>query len=229
MEVKASRHPEKFGKGAIEGVAAPESANNATSQAGFIPLMALGIPASPALAVLLGGLMIYGLQPGPMLFKEHPDFVWTVIASMYIGNVVLLVMNLPLVGMWAKLTAVPYGIMGPVILIFCIVGAYSVNNNLFDVLVCLVFGILGYLMRKYEWPAIPLVLCFVLGRKLERALIESLAMSGSSPWIFFQRGISLGLLVLSAVMLLLSIKIMKRTERRVQEEGYESSSEERSA
>ncbi len=224
MEVKASRHPEKFGKGAIEGVASPESANNATSQAGFIPLMALGVPASPPLAILLGGLMIYGLQPGPLLFQKHPEFVWTVIASMYIGNVMLLILNLPLVGMWAKLTTIPYGIMGPVILVICIVGAYTVNNNLFDIFVCLAFGILGYFMRKYQWPAVPLVLCFVLGPRMERSLIESLAMSGGSGWIFFQRGISLGLLIFAALMLLFSIKIMKRTERRVKEEGFEGDS-----
>jgi len=218
LEKKASLHPERFGQGAMEGVAAPESANNATSQAGFIPLMALGIPASPPLAVLLGGLMIYGLQPGPLLFKDHPSFVWAVIASMFIGNALLLVLNLPLVGLWARLTAIPYAIMGPVIMVICIVGAFTVNNNLNDVFVCLVFGIIGYLMRKYEWPAVPLILCFILGPLLERGLIESLAISGGSVLIFFQRGISLGLLIAAGILLFLSIKLMKRTERRVKEE-----------
>ncbi len=218
LEKKVSRTPERFGKGAIEGVAAPEAANNATSQAGFIPLMALGIPASPPLAVLMGGLMIYGLQPGPLLFKDHPDFVWTIIASMYIGNILLLVLNLPLVGLWARLTTVPYAIMGPVILIICIVGAFTVNNNLFDVFTCLIFGIIGYFMRKYDWPAVPLILCFILGPLLERALIESLAISGGSVLIFFTRGISLGLLIGAGILLFLSIKIMRRTEHRVKEE-----------
>ena len=218
FEKKSSRHPETFGKGAIEGVAAPEAANNATSQAGFIPLMALGIPASPPLAILMGGLMIYGLQPGPLLFKDHPDFVWTVMASMYIGNVILLVLNLPLVGVWARLTTVPYGVMGPVILVICFLGAYTINNRLFDIFTCLLFGIIGYLMRKYDWPAVPLILCFILGPLLERALIESLAISGGSVLIFFQRGISLGLLIAAAALLFFSIKLMRRTEQRVQEE-----------
>jgi putative tricarboxylic transport membrane protein len=219
IEVKVSRHPEQFGKGAMEGVAAPEAANNATSEAGFIPLLSLGIPAAPPHAILLGGLMIYGLQPGPLLFKENPDFVWTVIASMYIGNVILLLLNFPLVGMWAKIATVPYAIMGPVILIISIVGAYSVNNSLFDVFTCLVFGIIGYLMSKYRWPTLPLVLCFILGPLLERALLESLAMSGGSVFIFFNRGISLGLLIMAAVLLFMSIKLMNRTKRRVKKAG----------
>jgi len=218
-EVKISRNPEKFGKGAIEGVASPESANNATSQAGFVPLFALGIPASPPMAILLGGLMIYGLQPGPMLFEEHPQFVWTIIASMYIGNMMLIILNLPLVGMWARLTRVPYGIMGPVILIVSIVGSYSVRNSLFDVLMCLIFGIMGYFMRKYQWPAVPFVLCYILGPMLERALIESLAISGGSLLIFFQRPISLGLIIAASVLLLISIRLLARTGRQIVKEG----------
>ena len=217
IEKKVSRHPERFGHGAMEGVAAPESANNATSQAGFIPLMSLGIPASPTLAILMGGLMLYGLQPGPLLFKDHPDFVWTVIASMYIGNFILLILNLPLVGLWAKMTTVPYGIMGPVILIISIVGAYSVNNSLFDIFTALVFGVLGYVMRKYQWPAVPLVLCFVLGPKLERSVVESLAISGGDGRIFFQSGISTGLLIAAAIMLFISLRLVRRTEHRVKE------------
>ena len=133
LEKKVSKHPEQFGKGAIEGVAAPEAANNATSSAGFIPLFSLGIPSSPPLAILLAGFMIYGLTPGPVLFEQHPLFVWTVIASMFVGNAMLLVLNLPLVWVWVKLTKVPYGIMAPVILMLCTIGAYSVRNSLFDV------------------------------------------------------------------------------------------------
>ena len=121
-ERRLSRHPERFGQGAIEGVAAPEAANNATSSAGFIPLLALGIPGSAPLAVLLGGLMVYGLQPGPLLFQKNPEFVWTIIASFYVGNVILLVLNLPLVGLWVRLTRIPYGILGPVILLLCVPG-----------------------------------------------------------------------------------------------------------
>jgi putative tricarboxylic transport membrane protein len=215
LEKKVSQHPEQFGKGAIEGVAAPESANNATSSAGFIPLFALGIPASPPLAILLAGLMIYGLSPGPVLFEQHGDFVWAVIASMFVGNVMLLILNLPLVGLWAKLIRIPYGILAPVILLLCFIGAYSVRNSMFDVLIALVFGVVGYFCQKYRWPVIPLILCFILGPILEQSLIQSMAMSAGSPWIFFERPISLTLLLLSGGLLLLSLRLMRRTKRRV--------------
>jgi putative tricarboxylic transport membrane protein len=218
LEKKLSKHPEDFGKGAIEGVAAPESANNATSSAGFIPLFALGVPASPPLAVLLGGLMIYGLAPGPLLFEQHADFVWTVIASMFVGNLMLLVFNLPLVGIWAKLTAIPYGIMAPVILLLSLIGAYSVRNSFFDVTVAIMFGGLGYLFHKYRWPVVPFILSFILGPLLEQSLIQSMAMSAGNPLIFLQRPISASLLIISAVLLLLAIKLMRRTNRRIVQE-----------
>jgi putative tricarboxylic transport membrane protein len=216
-EKKLAREPERFGHGAIEGVAAPESANNATSSAGFIPLMALGIPASPPLAVLLGGLMVYGLQPGPLLFQNNPDFVWTVIASLYVGNVILLILNLPLVGMWVWLTRVPYGILGPVILLLAFLGAYSVRNSMFDVGVSLVFGVVGYLLRKYQWPLAPLLLAYILGPLLEKYLLQSLSMSGGSPAIFVQRGLALALLVGAALLLVMSLVIVHYTSRRVRE------------
>src|SRR3989338_2325044 len=162
-EKKLAREPERFGKGAIEGVAAPEAANNATSSAGFIPLLALGIPASAPLAILLGGLIVYRLQPGPLLFQKNPDFVWTVIASLYIGNIVLLILNLPLIGMWVWLTRIPYGILGPLILLLSVLGAYSVRNSMFDVAVSLVFGAIGYFLRKYQWALATPVLAFILG------------------------------------------------------------------
>lgn len=218
LEKRVSKHPEKFGQGAIEGVAAPESANNATSSAGFIPLLALGIPASPPLAILLGGLMIYGLAPGPTLFAQHGEFVWTVIASMFIGNAMLLVLNLPLVRMWAKLTQVPYGILAPIILLLSVIGAYSVRASLFDVTVAVVFGGLGWLFHKFRWPVIPFVLCFILGPLLEQSLIQSMAMSAGSPWIFFQRPISLTLMILSVLLLLFAWRLKRRTERRVVQE-----------
>lgn len=218
LEKKSSKHPELFGKGAIEGVAAPESANNATSSAGFIPLMSLGVPCSAPLAVLLGGLMIYGLQPGPLLFEKDPQFVWTVIASMYIGNVMLLVLNLPLVGLWVRLTRVPYGILAPIILMLSIVGAYTVRNSMFDVGTSLFFGVVGYFFRKFQWPTVPLLLSFILGPLLEKSLIQSLAMSGGSPAIFFQRGISLVLIIAAVILFLVSLRLMKRTVNRVREE-----------
>jgi putative tricarboxylic transport membrane protein len=222
LEKKVSKTPERFGKGAIEGVAAPESANNATSSAGFIPLFSLGIPASPPLAILLAGLMIYGLAPGPVLFQQNGDFVWAVIASMFVGNVMLLVLNLPLVGLWAKLIRIPYGIMAPVILMLSFIGAYSVRNSMFDVVAAFVFGVLGYLFHKYQWPTIPLILCFILGPMLEQSLIQSMAMSAGNPLIFFQRPISLTLMLLSFALLVFSFRLMRRTKRRVAQEVGES-------
>ncbi len=217
VEKKVSKHPERFGKGAIEGVAAPESANNATSSAGFIPLMALGIPASPPLAVLLGGLLVYGLQPGALLFQKSPDFVWTVIASLYIGNVILLVLNLPLIGIWVWLTRIPYGILGPTILLLAFLGAYTVRNSMLDVAVSLVFGVIGYFLRKYQWPLAPLLLAFILGPLLEKYLIQSLSMSGGSPMIFFQRGLALSLLVAAGLLLAVSLVLVRYTSRRVRQ------------
>ena len=143
-------------------MAAPEGANNATTSGGFVPLFAFGLPTGPALAVLLGGLMMYGLQPGPMLFKENPQFVWAVIASMYIGNVILLVLNLPLVGMWARIALIPFPILGPLIILFSVIGAYSIRFMMFDVWVALIFGVVGYVMRKLGFPIAPLVLASVL-------------------------------------------------------------------
>jgi putative tricarboxylic transport membrane protein len=215
-EKKVARQPERFGGGALEGVAAPESANNATSSAGFIPLMALGIPSSPPLALLLGGLTVYGLSPGPLLFQKSPDFVWTVIASLYVGNVILLILNLPLLGLWVRLTRIPYGILGPLMLLLCFLGAYSVRNNLFDVGVSVVLGITGYVLRKYHWPLAPMVLSFMLGPLLEKNLIQALSMSGGSPLIFFERGLSLALLAAAAVLVILSLSLMRTTVKRVE-------------
>ena len=216
-EKKLARDPSRFGRGAIEGVAAPEAANNATSSAGFIPLLALGIPASAPLAILLGGLMVYGLQPGPLLFQKNPEFVWTIIASLYVGNVILLILNLPLVGMWVWLTRVPFGILGPVILLLSFVGAYSVRNSMFDVGVSLVFGALGYFLRKYQWPLAPMLLAYILGPLLENNLLQSLSMSGGSPAIFVTRGLSLTLLVAAAVLLVTSLILIRYASRRVRE------------
>ena len=216
-EKKLAREPERFGKGAIEGVAAPEAANNATSSAGFIPLLALGIPASAPLAILLGGLMVYGLQPGPLLFQKNAEFVWTIIASLYVGNAILLILNLPLVGMWVWLTRVPFGILGPAILLLSFVGAYSVRNSMFDVAVSLVFGFLGYVLRKCRWPLAPMLLAYILGPLLENNLIQSLSMSGGSPLIFVQRGLSLALIVAALLLLFISLALIRYTSRRLRE------------
>ncbi|WP_071394005.1 tripartite tricarboxylate transporter permease [Bacillus tuaregi] len=221
LEKKVSKHPEKFGNGAIEGVAGPESANNATSSGGFIPLLALGIPASPPLAVLLAALMIYGLSPGPVLFEQNNQIVWTIIASMFIGNAILLLLNLPLVGLWAKLTEVPFGILAPIILLISILGSFSIRNSMFDVLVAIMFGILGYIFQKYRWPIIPFILCLVLGPKIERYFIQSLEMSSGSLFIFVQRPISLTILVLAVIAFIISIILMKRTKKRILQETGE--------
>src|SRR5512136_70773 len=202
LEKRVSKHPERFGHGAIEGVAAPEGANNATSSAGFVPLFSFGLPTAPSMAVLLGGLMMYGLQPGPMLFKQNPQFVWAVIASMYIGNVMLLVLNLPLVGIWARIATVPFPILGPLILFCSVVGTYSIRFLIFDVWVMFVFGIVGYFMRKFGYPVAPMVLASVLAQMLETSLQQSLLISQGSAMIFFTRPISavfMGLAILSIV------------------------------
>jgi putative tricarboxylic transport membrane protein len=214
IEKRISKHPEKFGTGCIEGVAAPEAANNATSQAGFIPLMALGIPTSPTLAIILAALMMYGLQPGPFLFLQHGDFAWSVIASMYIGNVILLILNLPLVGLWARLCLVPYRYIGPVVLGVCLVGAFSVRNNLFDVVACVSFGILGYGMKKRHWPSTPLILGLILGPMLEQSLRQSLELSGGSPVILLTRPISATLILLTAVLLIFIRKVLYKPQFR---------------
>jgi len=190
LEKRVSKHPELFGKGAIQGVAASEASNNATSTAGFVPLFSFGLPTAPSMAVLLGGLMMYGLQPGPMLFAQDPQFVWAVIASMYIGNVMLLVLNLPLVGMWARIVRVPFYILGPLIVFCALVGTYSLRFQLLDVWVMLIFGVVGYFMRKFGFPIAPMVLASVLAQMLETALGQSLLISQGSVLIFFTRPIS---------------------------------------
>lgn len=199
VEKRVSKNPERFGKGAMEGVAAPEGANNATTSAGFVPLFAFGLPTGPALAVLLGGLMMYGLQPGPMLFTENPKFVWAVIASMYIGNVILLVLNLPLVGYWARIALIPFPILGPIILMCSVIGAYSVRYLFFDLLMALFFGVVGYLMRKLGFPMAPMVLATVLATMLETTLQQSLLLSRGSLIIFFKRPIAAVFMILAIV------------------------------
>jgi len=197
VEKRFSKHPERFGKGAMEGVAGPESANNAGSCSQFIPLLAFGIPPGPTLAMLLGALMMYGLQPGPRLWTEQPQLVWSAIASMYIGNVMLLVLNLPLVGFWARIALIPFPILGPLIVVFSLIGAYSVRYLLFDVWGALVFGVIGYFMRKFGFPLAPVVLAVILSPQLEIALKQSLALSQGSYQIFFDRPIALVFMILA--------------------------------
>jgi putative tricarboxylic transport membrane protein len=200
VEKRLSRHPEKFGTGVIEGVASPESANNAYANASMIPLLVLGVPSSPTIAILMGAFIINGLTPGPFLFKERPDLVWTVIASFFTGNVILLILNLPLVGLWARLLKVPYQYLCVGTLLFCIVGAYSLKGTMFDVGVMLVFGIVGYFCRKLGLPLAPAVLALILGPFMEKSLRTSLEISGGDFGIFLTRPISATLLVCSALI-----------------------------
>ncbi|MFC0273293.1 tripartite tricarboxylate transporter permease [Metabacillus herbersteinensis] len=205
LEKKVSKNPERFGKGAIEGVAGPETANNACSGSALIPLFTLGLPSSPTVAVIMGALIMHGLQPGPQLFKENADFTWAVIASMFIGNVILFMMNLPLANMWAKVAQVPYKILLPLIIMFTMVGAYTVHNNVFDVGVMIVFGIIGYLMKKLDLPIAATVLTLVLGSQIESSLLQSLAISNGSLDIFLTRPIAAIILVLTVFILFASI------------------------
>jgi putative tricarboxylic transport membrane protein len=205
LEKAVSRHPEKFGTGVIEGVAAPEGANNADASGALVPLLTLGIPGGNTTAILLGGLILWGYRPGPLLIQEHPELFWGLVASMYVGNVLLLILNLPLVPLFAQILRLPYYVLYPLILGISIVGVYSVNNSLFDVWVMGLFGLLGYLMRKLEFPAAALILGMVLGDSLERALRQSLMMSQGDIAILVTRPISGVLLAIAALVLCLPL------------------------
>ena len=202
LEKRLSKHPERFGKGAIEGVAAPESANNSAATGSFIPLLTLGIPGNASIAMIFAALLIHGIRPGPLLVPEKPEVFWGLVASMYIGNIMLLVLNLPLIGLWVKLLRVPYPLLAPLILVFVIIGAYSVNNSVFDVGTTIAFGALGYLMRKFGFEPAPLVLAMILGPQLEASLRRSLIYSRGDLGIFFQRPIAAALMALALLMLL---------------------------
>lgn len=210
IEKKFSKNPEKFGKGAIEGVAGPESANNAASSGTFIPLLSLGIPVNPSTAILLGALMILGLQPGPLLISSRPDLFWGVIASMYIGNIFLVLLNLPLIGLWVQILKVPYSILYVLIILICQIGAYSINNDVNDVLLVNIFGFFGYLMKRYEFEGAPLIMALVLGRMLESSLRRALMMSDGNPMIFLTRPISAFFLIIALILLLSPLFFRKR-------------------
>lgn len=207
-EKKLSKHPREFGQGAIEGVAGPESANNASATSSFIPLLSLGIPANPVMAVMIGALLIHGVKIGPMLMVEHPDLFWGTVTSMYVGNAMLLILNLPLIPMWVRILKVPYPILFPLILLFCMIGAFSLTNSTVDVFVMIFFGVMGYFMSKFGFEPAPLVLAMVLGPMMESALKRSLILSMGSPLIFFGRPISLALMV-SAGFLLFSPALVR--------------------
>jgi putative tricarboxylic transport membrane protein len=205
LEKRISKTPEKFGTGHIVGVAGPESANNAASSGAMIPLFTLGIPANSVIAVLLGAFMIHGLQPGPMFITKHPDVFWATIVSMYLGNVMLLVLNLPLIPLWVKVLKVPYTILFPLILIFCLVGVYSLNFSQVEIALMIGFGVLGYLMKKYKFDMPPLILALVLGPMIENNLRLSLLMSQGDPTTFLRRPLSAVFMTISAVLIILSM------------------------
>jgi putative tricarboxylic transport membrane protein len=207
VEKKVARHPEEFGKGAIEGVAGPESANNAASAGALVPLLALGIPGSGTTAVLLGGLMMWGLRPGPLLFEKNPDFVWGLIASMYIGNVMLVVLNIAFIPMFVRALKIPYNVLMPLIIVFCVTGAYAANNRVWDIGLMLVFGVLGYVMKKLDYSAAALTLALVLGPLAERALRQSLIISNSGVLIFFERPIAA--VLTSAALLAVAVPVVR--------------------
>ena len=209
LEKKLSKHPEKFGTGVIEGVAGPESANNAASSGAFIPLFILGLPSNAITALLLGALIIHGVHPGPFLINKHPEIFWGTIMSMYIGNVMLLILNLPLIGLWVKVLKVPYKILFPILLLLCIIGAYSISNSKFDVFIMFFFGIIGYLFKKFDYEPAPLVMAFVLGPILENSMRQSLLISGGSMLIFLTKPISVSCLIIALFVLLSPILLPK--------------------
>ncbi len=199
IEKKVSKNRAQFGKGAIEGVAAPESANNAGAQTSFIPMLTLGIPSNPVMALMVGAMIIQGIQPGPSVITEQPALFWGIIASMWVGNLMLLVLNLPLVGMWVKMITIPYQLLYPAILVFCGIGVFSLNNSTFDIYLMALFGALGYLLSKLGCEPAPMLLAFILGPLMEEYLRRAMLLSRGNPWVFVQRPISATLLFLAVL------------------------------
>lgn len=202
VEKRISKYPEKFGTGVIEGVAGPETANNSGATGAFVPLLTLGIPSNPVMAILLGLLLIHGVQVGPLLLRQHSDVFWGLVASMYIGNVMLLVLNLPLIGIWVKILKVPYPILCPLILLFCVIGSYSLNNNTDDVFIMIAFGIFGYFMKKFDYEAAPLLLALILSPMMENNLRQALLVSQGSFLIFITHPISATLLIIALILII---------------------------
>ena len=206
VERRLSKHPERFGQGAVEGVAGPESANNSATSGAFVPMLALGVPSGPIPAVMLAAMMVHGISPGPLLITQQPELFWGFIASMYVGNVVLLILNLPLVGLFVNLLRIPYPLLYPAILVFSVVGVYAVNGSVVDIWIMTVMGVLGYLLRKFEFETAPIVLGLVLAPMLEMSLRQSLALSSGSYAVFLRRPIAATMLLSGLVLLLLSLR-----------------------
>jgi putative tricarboxylic transport membrane protein len=223
LEKRLSHQPEKFGTGCVEGVAGPETANNASAQAAFIPLLSLGIPSNVVTAVLVGALMIHGVEPGPLLISNHPAMFWGVITSMYLGNVMLLILNMPLIGLWVQILRVPYKILFPLILLFCIIGVYSVNRNVTEIWFMAFFGIVGYFMNKFKYEPAPFVMGLVLSPLMEDSFRQSLVLSGGSPIIFFSRPLSATLMSISLLVLIsYCTPLLRRKLRRIEPTNADS-------
>ena len=219
LEKKVSKYGHEFGKGAIEGVAAPEAANNAGAQTSFIPLLTLGIPSNAVMALMIGAMMIQGIAPGPQVMTEKPQLFWGMIASMWVGNLMLVILNLPMIGMWIKLLTVPYRILFPSILVFMAIGVYSLSNNPFDVLLMMLFGLLGYIFVKLECEPAPLLLGFILGPLMEENLRRAMLLSRGDPIVFFTKPISAGFLIASIILLVILLlpNIRKKREQAFEE------------
>lgn len=218
MEKKVSSHPEEFGKGAIEGVAAPEAANNAGAQTSFIPMLTLGIPSNPVMALMIGAMIIQGIQPGPSVMTEQPALFWGIIVSMWVGNLFLLVLNLPLIGLWVRMIAVPYHLLYPAILVFCAIGVFSLNNSVFDIFLMAGFGVLGYVFRKLDCEPAPMLLGFILGPMMEENLRRALLISKGDPMVFATRPISAAMLVVALALL---VTVLAPAVRRKREEAFQ--------
>jgi putative tricarboxylic transport membrane protein len=222
IEKKISKNPEQFGKGAIEGVAGPESANNAGAQTSFIPMLTLGIPTTPVMALMVAAMMIHNIQPGPQVMTSNPNLFWGLIVSMWVGNLMLVLLNLPLIGIWIRLLKVPYRLLYPAILVFCCIGAYSINNSVWDVMMTVPFAILGYYFKKWKCEPAPLLLGFILGELMEEYLRRALTISRGDWGILWDRPISASLLVISALLILLMLIPAIRKKR---EQAFEGESD----
>jgi TctA family transporter len=218
LEKKVSPNSAEFGHGAIEGVAAPESANNAGSQTSFIPMLTLGIPSNPVMALMIGAMIIQGIQPGPSVMTEQPTLFWGLIVSMWVGNLMLLALNLPLIGLWVRMISIPYHFLFPMIISFCSIGVFSLSNSTFDVYLMAIFGLLGYILRKIDAEPAPLLLALVLGPMMEEFLRRTLLLSRGDASVFFTRPISAAMLAAAAILLLV---VLSPTIRRKRDEAFE--------
>ena len=221
LEKKISKNAKNFGKGAIEGVAAPESANNAGAQTSFIPMLTLGIPSNPVMALMIGAMIIQGIQPGPQVMTEQPALFWGIIVSMWVGNFFLVVLNLPMIGLWVRMLTVPYHLLYPAILVFCAIGVFSLNNSTFDVYLMAIFGVLGYVLSKLDCEPAPLLLGFILGPMMEEYLRRAMVLSRGDPMVFIERPISATMLILALIGLIVVLlpSIRKKREEAFTEEG----------